>query len=83
MRINADFTRPARLLPDEQCWVPSPQSGVTRVMLDRVGEEKARATSRVRYQAGSVSKAGNLPLWRQQRMCNITPDALQVLWPGR
>lgn len=61
MRINADFTRPARLLPDEQCWVPSPQSGVTRVMLDRVGEEKARATSRVRYQAGSRFPAHDHP----------------------
>jgi anti-sigma factor ChrR (cupin superfamily) len=29
--------------------VASPQAGVERVMLDRVGEEKARATSLVRY----------------------------------
>ena len=49
MLINADFTRRATLAPEHYQWVPSPQSGVERVMLDRVGAEKARATSIVRY----------------------------------
>ncbi|RIY41498.1 cupin domain-containing protein [Neopusillimonas maritima] len=49
MRINADFSKPAFVLPDQYEWRPSPQAGVERVMLDRVGEEKARATSVVRY----------------------------------
>ena len=49
MLINADFTRRAALAPEHYQWVPSPQSGVERVMLDRVGAEKARATSIVRY----------------------------------
>jgi anti-sigma factor ChrR (cupin superfamily) len=49
MRIHADFSLPAIVTPDQHQWVPSPQSGVERVMLDRVGEEKARATSMVRY----------------------------------
>ncbi|QIM48173.1 anti-sigma factor [Pusillimonas sp. DMV24BSW_D] len=49
MRINADFSKPAFVLPDQYEWVSSPQAGVERVMLDRVGEEKARATSVVRY----------------------------------
>lgn len=49
MRINADFSKPAFVLPDQYEWLPSPQVGVERVMLDRVGEEKARATSVVRY----------------------------------
>ena len=49
MRIHADFTRRATVTPDQYAWVPSPMAGVERVMLDRVGEEKARATSLVRY----------------------------------
>src|SRR5262249_42032435 len=34
-------------------WVPSPMAGVERRMLDRIGDEVARATSIVRYAAGS------------------------------
>ena len=49
MLINADFTRRASLAPEQYQWVSSPQNGVERVMLDRVGTEKARATSIVRY----------------------------------
>ena len=49
MLINADFTRRALLAPEQYQWVSSPQNGVERVMLDRVGAEKARATSIVRY----------------------------------
>lgn len=49
MRLNADFSQRASLAPHQHQWVPSPQPGVERVMLDRVGEEKARATSLVRY----------------------------------
>jgi anti-sigma factor ChrR (cupin superfamily) len=53
MRINADFSRPALVTPDQHQWVPSPQQGVDRIMLDRIGEEKARATSIVRYAPNS------------------------------
>ncbi|WP_111415534.1 cupin domain-containing protein [Billgrantia lactosivorans] len=53
MRINADFSRRASVVPDQYQWVTSPQGGVERVMLDRLGEEKARATSIVRYAPGS------------------------------
>ena len=49
MLINADFSCRASLLPEQHQWVQSPQQGVERVMLDRVGAEKARATSIVRY----------------------------------
>lgn len=49
MLIHADFSQRATVTPDQHHWVPSPMSGVERVMLDRVGEEKARATSIVRY----------------------------------
>lgn len=49
MHVNADFSLPAVVTPNAYQWVPSPQAGVERVMLDRVGGEVARATSIVRY----------------------------------
>ena len=49
MLINADFSRRASVTADEHQWIKSPQEGVERVMLDRIGAEKARATSLVRY----------------------------------
>jgi anti-sigma factor ChrR (cupin superfamily) len=53
MLVNADFTRRVNVTPDQHRWVISPQGGVERVMLDRIGAEQARATSIVRYAAGS------------------------------
>lgn len=49
MLVNADFSQPAIVTADDYQWVASPQPGVERVMLDRLGGEKARATSIVRY----------------------------------
>lgn len=49
MRINADFSRRVIVTPDQYQWVSTPQGGVERMMLDRIGAEKARATSIVRY----------------------------------
>lgn len=51
--IHADFAIPAIVTPDQYDWVSSPQVGVERVMLDRIGGEVARATSIVRYAAES------------------------------
>jgi anti-sigma factor ChrR (cupin superfamily) len=53
MRVNADFSVPVIIAPDQYEWVASPQTGVERMMLDRIGEEKARATSIVRYAPAS------------------------------
>ncbi|MBH0007648.1 cupin domain-containing protein [Psychrobacter sp. SWN149] len=53
MRLNADFSQRASLAPEFHQWVKSPQNGVERIMLDRIGEEKARATSLVRYAPNS------------------------------
>ncbi|WP_448554480.1 cupin domain-containing protein [Thalassotalea montiporae] len=49
MHINADFNQSAYAAATEQRWTRSTQQGVDRVMLDRIGDEKARATSIVRY----------------------------------
>ena len=53
MLVNADFSRRAVVHGDQYQWTASPQQGVERVMLDRVGQEKARATSIVRYAPAS------------------------------
>lgn len=54
MLINADFSKRAVVHGARQDWVPSPMAGVDRRMLDRIGEEVARATSIVRYAKGSA-----------------------------
>lgn len=52
--LNADFDRRVALPPPNSgTWQDSPMPGVARHMLDRVGGEVARATSVVRYAAGS------------------------------
>ena len=53
MRINADFSRRVVVHAARIPWVPSPMAGVERRMLDRIGDEVARATSIVRYAPGS------------------------------
>ena len=53
LRINADFDARVVVRPDDYQWVPSPMAGVERMMLDRVGDEVARATSLVRYAPNS------------------------------
>ncbi|WP_256612982.1 cupin domain-containing protein [Vibrio ostreae] len=54
MHINADFALPVFITPQQYQWVLSTQSGVERMMLDRIGAEKARATSIVKYAPESV-----------------------------
>jgi ChrR Cupin-like domain len=53
MQINADFSQRVVIHTAQQPWVDSPIPGVQRRMLDRVGDEVARATSIVRYAPGS------------------------------
>jgi anti-sigma factor ChrR (cupin superfamily) len=54
MRVNADFSERVVIATNGMPWVPSPQPGVDRRMLDRIGDEVARATSLVRYAPASV-----------------------------
>ena len=44
MEINADFSKPVVMHSDQIEWQPSPMKGVERRMLDRIGDEVARAT---------------------------------------
>ena len=57
MRINADFSKRVAVHSSQIEWVRSPMPGVERRMLDRIGEEVARATSIVRYAPGSSFSA--------------------------
>lgn len=54
MRINDDLSRPVIVHASLQDWMQSPAPGVERRMLFRIGDEKARATSIVRYAPGSA-----------------------------
>ncbi|WOI36949.1 cupin domain-containing protein [Alteromonas sp. CI.11.F.A3] len=53
MRYNADFSQPVFVHPADYQWLPSPAKGVERMMLDRIGNEVARATTIVRYAPNS------------------------------
>ena len=54
MRLNSDFNERVVIRPEDYRWVDSPMPGVERMMLDRIGDEVARATSLVRYAANST-----------------------------
>ena len=49
MEINSDFSQRVVVHSTELPWAKSPMPGVERRMLDRIGDEVARATSIVRY----------------------------------
>jgi anti-sigma factor ChrR (cupin superfamily) len=51
--VNADFDTRIVIATETLPWVPSPQAGVERRLLDRIGGEVARATSLVRYARAS------------------------------
>jgi len=53
MRLNDDLNVPAVVHAARLGWVASPTRGVDRRMLFRIGDEKARATSIVRYAPAS------------------------------
>ena len=53
MKINADLTKRAEVHTPDMEWVPSPEPGVLRRMLDRDGGEVARSTTVVRFEPGA------------------------------
>lgn len=57
MNLNADFEERVLLHSANIPWRASPMPGVDRRMLDRIGDEVARATSIVRYAPGSKFSA--------------------------
>ncbi len=55
--VRADFSRRACVDTATEPWLASPAAGVERRLLDRIGDECARATSLVRYAPGSAFAA--------------------------
>ncbi|KAL3938384.1 MAG: hypothetical protein SGBAC_006703 [Bacillariaceae sp.] len=53
MKINANFKAMAAMNFDATKYISSPSYGVNRFMLDRIGTEKARATTIVEYKPNS------------------------------
>jgi anti-sigma factor ChrR (cupin superfamily) len=53
MNLHDDYSQRVVLNHNDLPWVSSPEVGVQRRMLDRRGDEVARATSIVRYEAGA------------------------------
>ena len=49
MDLNSDFSQRVVVHSNKTPWVASPMPGVDRRMLDRIGDEVARATTIVRY----------------------------------
>jgi len=57
MELNADFSQDVCVAYDDNPWRASPGAGVERKMLDRIGDEVARATTIVRFAPGSAFAA--------------------------
>ena len=57
MNLNADFNSRVLVHSDEVKWLASPMPGVDRRMLDRIGDEVARASTIVRYAPNSKFSA--------------------------
>ena len=53
MKLNADLNQRVVIETEAQPWIDSPMPGVQRRMLDRDGDEIARATTLVRFAPGS------------------------------
>lgn len=53
MQLNSDFGQRVVIRPEQYQFTDSPLAGVSRMMFERAGDEVARATSIVRYAAGS------------------------------
>ncbi|GAL35892.1 hypothetical protein JCM19240_4827 [Vibrio maritimus] len=55
--INADFDQRVVIRPTDYQWVGSPMPGVSRMRLDRIGDEVGRVTSIVHYEPNSAFSA--------------------------
>lgn len=53
MQLNANFNERVVVHSEDLPWLDSPMQGVKRRMLDRIGDEVARATTIVSYDPGS------------------------------
>ena len=56
VNIHSDYSKRVVVNHHDLPWISSPEPGVERRMLDRIGDEVAKATSIVRYQPGTQFK---------------------------
>lgn len=82
MQINADLQQRVVVDSNAVTWLPSPLPGVERRPLERMGEESGRATSIVRYAAGSSFKAHSHPLGEEILVLQGTFADEQGLYPA-
>ncbi len=54
MNLHSDYSERVVLNHNDLPWVASPEAGVNRRLMERYGDEVARATSVVRYEPGAV-----------------------------
>jgi hypothetical protein len=54
LELNADFSRHVAVHAARLPWVASPMAGLGRRILDRIGDEVARAACIVRYAPGAT-----------------------------
>lgn len=59
MNIHSDYSQRVVINTHDLPWVSSPELGVERKLIERQGDEVAKATSIVRYQPGSKFKLHN------------------------
>lgn len=57
MELHSDFTQRVAVHSQQIAWEDSPTAGVSRRMLDRIGDEVARATTIVRFDSNSLFPA--------------------------
>ncbi len=80
MFIHADFSQPVIIKPEDYHWVKPPGGEVDRMMLDRIGDEKARATSLVKYAPESAFPEHQHPLGEEVLILSgILPRMLKMI----
>jgi len=75
MNINSDYSERVVIDHHDLPWMPSPQLGVERRLLERQGDEVAKVTSIVRYKPGSKFQAHHHELGEEL----FVLDAIQQL----
>ena len=79
MQINADFSQRIVINHHELPWRASPELGVERRMLERQGDEVAKATSIVRYQPGSKFQMHIHELGEEIFVLEVNPRASRTV----
>ena len=82
MNINADYSNRVVINHHDLPWTPSPESGIERRMLERLGDEVAKATSIVRYEPGSKFHAHHHELGEERFFLDGTFSDETVNYPA-